>query len=99
MALAPLVKLIPPSKRTPTEYAEYIAELVDGTAGAWDYDDITSIAYSDPLVTKAQQKLYDFEERYWGPTNHRKHPLNDEGHAKLRELAAQLRSGHIDDDL
>jgi hypothetical protein len=77
------------AKYTKSEVAEILEQFLDGTVGAWDWDDFTSIRIADPELEAIRVRcveLYDSTTsgQYCGP----------EGVAEMRRMVDQLRGSH-----
>jgi hypothetical protein len=67
--------------RTAGEVEVYLRDFLDGTGGAWDWDDFTSIKITDPELDAIG------EEAAWVEL-----PLTDSGRATLSDLLEQVRA-------
>lgn len=68
-----------PSKISASEVAVYLREFIEGTGGAWDWDDFISVPIADPQLESVRTKAS------------RINPLiDDEGMNKLRLLLFEV---------
>lgn len=50
-----------PSKLTATEVAEYLHDMIEGTGGAYDWDDFTSVEIADPQLESIRARASQIE--------------------------------------
>jgi hypothetical protein len=67
--------------RTAREVEVYLRDFLDGTDGAWDWDDFTSIKITDPELDAIREEAACVSL-----------PLTEGGRATIRDLIEQVRS-------
>jgi hypothetical protein len=71
--------------------ASTIEQFVGGTSGAYDWDDVLGIPFSDPYVESIRLACLDAQRRF--PAEDSDTYCNSEGASHLLSLAARLRRG------
>jgi hypothetical protein len=71
-----------------TEIAAVIRRFLDGSAGRWEWDDLTSLRLSDPELEGVRLRAAAIADLY--PPTEAGHYCSAEGMAELRKLAAHL---------
>ncbi len=77
-------------KRTPEEVANTIEGFVGGTGNQWAWDGFTSIRLDDAELETIRQEIVDLPAKY--PSPNPKDYCNEQGIARMRQIAQKLRA-------
>lgn len=77
-------------KRTRSEVADIIEAFLDGTGGAWDWDDFESTRIDDAELDLVREFCLDVPTRFPPPSS--AGFCSESGQAELRHLVLELRS-------
>ncbi|OYY91716.1 MAG: hypothetical protein B7Y45_01720 [Sphingomonas sp. 28-66-16] len=72
------------SDLNPVDVARYLSDFLDGSGGAWDWDDFTSISIADSELDSIRQEAGAVPL-----------PLTTHGEAQMRALLARVRALEI----
>jgi hypothetical protein len=79
------------SKLTRSEAAAIIEKFVADETDEYEWDDFTSVRYSDPLVESARRRCLAVHDEYPAPPGARRY-CSEEGVIVLRSIAVALRA-------
>ena len=82
-------KFSKPEIMSPGEVAEMIERFVEGTGGAYDWDDFISVRIADPYLSAVQEVCSQTHAAFPPPGN--RGWSDEKGIAVLRQLAADVR--------
>jgi hypothetical protein len=75
---------------TPEEVCKAIDSFVNGTGGAWDWDDFLYAPIKDPYLKELRDKCFNLRDEY--PSRNPNEYCNEVGLKILEELLSDLRT-------
>ncbi len=81
------------NKKKPEEVANIIEHFLDGTGGAWDWDDFISSPIHDDVLDRYRLKCNAVSEDY--PTEKPGQFCNEDGVKAMRNMIVELRAMKI----